>query len=205
MLSLTFNAKQTTYATPGVGTPALVAEGDSRTVANGATSWVTQLSLSTTYTVTNMSTTGSRVALMIGEALTQVDPSFVYGVPKNTAIIWGGVNDAPNGDSVNTIWTNLLTWAMWRRARGFSSGIMTELPATDGVRAAISWNTAYMAPLNTLIRANAATYGYTLIDIQADSRLQDASNATYFQDQLHPTTAGQAVIAGIASAAINAL
>lgn len=52
--------------------------------------------------------------------------------------------------------------------------------------------------LNTWIRANAGTLFYGTPDTQSDARLQDPTNATYFQgDQIHWTAAGQTVAAGI--------
>jgi len=52
--------------------------------------------------------------------------------------------------------------------------------------------------LNTWIRANAGTLFYGTPDTQQDARLQDPTNATYFQgDKIHFTAAGQVIAGGI--------
>lgn len=46
---------------------------------------------------------------------------------------------------------------------------------------------------NSLIDSNAVSNGWTVVDLAGDSRLDDPSDATYYQDGVHPTDAGAAV------------
>jgi len=58
---------------------------------------------------------------------------------------------------------------------------------------------------NGLIRSNAAGMGYKVCDFAADTRIGDAgdeNNTTYYSDTIHPTAAGQQILADIIKSAI---
>jgi lysophospholipase L1-like esterase len=59
--------------------------------------------------------------------------------------------------------------------------------------------------LNTLIKSDATLYD-SLIDLGADSRLQDATNVTYYNaDKVHLTDTGYGVVAALVAAQVSAL
>lgn len=60
---------------------------------------------------------------------------------------------------------------------------------------------------NALVRANAATFGYTVLDYASLPQLSNYSNATYISssDGTHPTSAGYAVMATLQAGTINEL
>lgn len=80
-----------------------------------------------------------------------------------------------------------------RDAAGDAAGVMdTEIPA-----------------YNTLVRNNAATYGYTVCDLAADAMFNaraDASNATnYTADKVHLATMGQDRVVTLLSATLETI
>lgn len=57
--------------------------------------------------------------------------------------------------------------------------------------------------LNTTKLSDPNTHYDVIVDLAGDSRLDDPSNGTYYEDGTHPTTAGNAAIAELMGAAID--
>lgn len=143
----------------------------------------------------NLGIAGQTQATMLSRAAAAVTPYFGAGSGKNVSVLLGGINDLAAGVSAATIYANHLTYLAARKSTGFQTAESTILKATilTGPQ-----ETARQA-LNVLIRGDATKYD-VLFDFDADPRLQDPTNLTYFQpDGTHPTAAGAAVMGGIAA------
>lgn len=139
---------------------------------------------------------------LLADAITRVDPLLQYSGPKYL-VIFAGTNDRfLNGTSGAAIWTLLQTYINARIAAGWLPGnicVGTMLPRqglfeTD------------RTTLNSSIRSNAAGMGYKVADFAADATMGPAgaeNNATYYQDQIHPTAAGHVILANIVKAAFG--
>jgi lysophospholipase L1-like esterase len=145
---------------------------------------------------------GQRVDEMNADAAFQVDGVYpqTSAYTYRVASLLGGINDCYNGDSAATIEGRIQTWWVRARAKGWKVLGMTITPARSVTGAAET----VRQTVNTWIRANHATYCDYFADIDGDSRLQDPENATYFQavDGVHPTAAGQQVIADLIVASL---
>ena len=124
--------------------------------------------------------------------------------PRDAVIYWEGTNEMQvNGTSAADAFALVVTYrnGIWsyspslyictvaaRDLAGDDADLMTRIDA-----------------YNVLVRNNASTYGYTVVDIggmpEFDTRA-DASNTTYYKaDKIHMTTAGQNLAAGKMSTA----
>lgn len=66
--------------------------------------------------------------------------------------------------------------------------------------------TTTITAINTLIRTNWATFADAIADLAANANLSDSTNTTYFQaDNVHLTTAGYGVVAGLVQTALSGL
>jgi lysophospholipase L1-like esterase len=184
----------------------VVADGDSMTsgyLLEAGEAWpsVLGVSLGGAWSVTNHAVTGRPVQTMIDNAGT-VDSQYNAANPENWVVILGGTNDIATGSSSATLMGKLQTYWSGRRAAGFLVAICTIPPCGqyDGTQESIRVAT------NTSIRNSLATYGDALVDFAADSRLDDAFDATYFMagDRTHPTAAGAAVMAELVETQVAA-
>lgn len=142
---------------------------------------------------------GTTTSQFISRAATGIDAAYSsdFGT-RQVCVVFGGVNDGRAGVSAATIWANLQTYCTARRARGYKVLLCTEIDAQDANANANNWHSTVYPALNTLIRAGYASVADDLADLGADSRLQDATNTTYFNaDKLHPNATGSAVIGAI--------
>jgi lysophospholipase L1-like esterase len=180
----------------------IIFDGDSRTI--GTTSpYPTQCMALTSMTAKNYSwynsgVSGESVNDFSANAATEVDANYrsLFGA-HNICVVWGGVNDANAGASAATIYSRLLTYWAARRAAGFKVVACTEIDAQDAGREAVNWHSTLYPALNTLIRSDPHAYD-VLVDLGADSRLQDATNTTYFNaDKVHLTDTGYSVVAAL--------
>lgn len=124
------------------------------------------------------------------------------GVTRNLLMILIGTNDITTGGAFNaaTFVAGLKAYALARKAAN---------PGLKIVASTLPSNTSYQSnadAANTLIRADSSWYD-ALADFAANASIGCtgcAANATYFSDGVHPTAAGQAIMATIAQAAITA-
>jgi lysophospholipase L1-like esterase len=183
----------------------VIFDGDSRTI--GTTSpYPTQCMalagmVAKNYGWWNSGVSGQTVADFSADAATEVDAQrrTTFG-SHNICVVWGGVNDANAGASAATIYDRLKTYWAARRVAGFKVLACTEIDAQDAGRNSVGWHSTLYPALNTLIKSNATLYD-ALIDLGADSHLQDATNTTYFNaDKVHLTDTGYGVVAGLVAA-----
>ena len=185
----------------------VVVDGDSRSTGTWPTDAAALASTARAqpvgFPLNNLAVGGKTVATMITNDTTAADGIRRTDLPKQIAVIWGGLNDDGNGVGADytTIHTRLATWCAARKAAGFRVVVCTEIDcqSVDGL---VRWHTDYLL-LNNLIRANYTTYADALADLGGDARLQDATNGTYFNaDKTHLIAAGYTVVAGIVGAVL---
>lgn len=192
-----------------------LAEGDSLTVGNGTSGWsVYPLQLALLYTdnrmisLPNVATGGETLADMTTEYATQIKPEYDSRKGSNVLLLWGGTNDMARGVggdfSAASAYARLVSYGQTAQADGFKMVAFTILPRQDvGTPAGFE---AERLIFNADVRANYLTFANALADVAADSRLQDPTNATYFNaDLVHLTAAGYAVVAGIVKTAVDSL
>jgi hypothetical protein len=136
----------------------------------------------------------------LGFARWRDSPSCVTGLGKSVAILFAGTNDVANGISPATVANYLASHAALLEAKGCLVGVGTMISRTG--------QDANKDALNPLIRSGANAGGYFVVDFASQPNVgADGaySNATYFQgDGVHPTNAGQVLLAAAASNAVNA-
>lgn len=117
--------------------------------------------------------------------------------------IFAGTNDLSNRASGTivgygtTIWTSyLLPFIQAMQAGGFDGVLVGTMIARQWAGSAtdIAQKEAERLAYNTLIRNNAATYGYTVLDYASLSEMSNYTNTTYFVDGIHPTRLGYYVM-----------
>lgn len=190
-------------------TRAIVCDGNSLTRgygAGGSNSYPTQLKelVSTTYTVINRGVDSQTTDQMEADAATQID-SWLDIFPNNSILIaWEGSNDIQFGASLATAQSRWNTYFSARASAGWASNgcklvACTVIPRGDSSAP----KDAIRDDFNDWLRSNYTDYATHLVDLAADSRLQDTGNTTYFDaDTVHLTTAGYAVVAELVGAAI---
>lgn len=117
---------------------------------------------------------------------------------KNILHVLIGTNDLNSG-TVATTFANLKNYCLARRAAGWTVVVGTLLSRNN--------LDAKVQELNALIRADSTFYS-ALADFAAEPLLGATgayANTTYFADGIHPTTAGYALMAPIAQAAITSV
>jgi lysophospholipase L1-like esterase len=134
------------------------------------------------------------VADMNVDAATELDTKFSTMTPHTPiACLFGGTNDLFFGTSSATTITRIETWLTARRARGFATSFVLPLRrgggAPGGFEAARALVVAHFRP-----GGGGASLVDILIDCCDDARLDDVLDATYYQDEIHPTAAGAIII-----------
>ncbi len=118
---------------------------------------------------------------------------------RNILVVLIGYNDAKNGGvSMVTLYTHIANYCSYMKSAGFEVALCTEI---DGSSNYGGWSDDYLV-LNEMLKADYSFANY-LIDLGADSRLQDHTNTTYFIDGVHPTPLGAEVIGGIIAETLN--
>ena len=187
----------------------VICDGDSMTYGSYASDWYhsypNQLrTINPSISVLNLGVGGQRIDTMLTNAPTVVDPLYMStGVSKSIVICWGGSNDlAVFGRSDTDVYNDIASYCSGRQTTGFKVIVLTILPRTD----CTAGEETYRQSVNTSIRANWATFADALVDVAADTRLDDFNDATYFYtDKIHLTDAGYAVVASLINTAILAL
>lgn len=185
----------------------LIFDGDSITVGAGAaTPYPTQL-LATLGIATNdwinVALSGQTTTNCFSDFDTQIWPYTNSGDP--IYIIWAGTNDLKLGGTAATTWTGIQALAARARTCGFKVVQLTILPRSDaGTPGSFE---ADRQTVNTNIRNNSTLFD-AIADVGADPTIGDAgdeTNATYYQDLVHLTTAGNAIVAGLVQTALSGL
>lgn len=194
----------------GSGTNVFIAfKGDSLTEGSGASpmslsNYVAAMNLPTDYgtVVTNQGHGGAYLYDNTNATDTIAAFTLHSSYKRKIASLWMGVNDSASysGDdspasikaASDIIATNTLTWVSNMRAAFPDCKIMlmTHTPNT------LYWaKNAILTNVNIVIRSSGVAD--VVNDLRADSRLQDPTDTTYFNDGVHLKNAGYAVVAEI--------
>jgi hypothetical protein len=116
---------------------------------------------------------------------------------SNFAILWIGTNDIGNNRPVKDIENAIQAWHIARKAVGWKTITYTILPRTDKKILPMT-DTIFESrrvEINSWIRSTYQHWSDGLVDVAADSRLQDPNNTTYFcADKIHPIGEGLKVV-----------
>lgn len=167
----------------------------------------TLASLNPNNVLTNEARDGYTSAQTLAEISTVVLPVInswstnTHQVKVRAFSVMTGTNDNEQSVSVSTTYANIQSICSSVAATGASVIVFTILPGS-------TVNETNRQSLNALIIAGGAC-SYTIADVGSDSTIGQAgqwSNATYYQaDGLHPTTAGDAIVAGYLRTALQSL
>jgi hypothetical protein len=195
------NARPSMVAMNQIGnsnTGVILFEGDSRTAgtswpfaaADGA--YPSGLKAYGGYGVASLATSGANYVVINARAA-EVDARLVPG-GKNVLVFWAGVNSGALG---TLIYEDQLAYLQARKAAGWKIVWCTEIDANPA-----NWHATNWPALNTKIRAGHSVAD-VLVDLGADARLMDYTNATYFSDGIHLTAAGYGVVKTLVQAGLS--
>ena len=143
---------------------------------------------------------GFIVAGISGYTLDQSAPIWVdpYAMtPGARLIIFAGTNDLNQpGETGASVFAEFVTYFNARLAAGWSASNIIVAEALP--RNASAPDEANRLAYNALLAANAPTYGYQEAPLGTDTVMGQTgqwSNTTYYQDGVHPTAVGQALLA----------
>lgn len=122
------------------------------------------------------------------------------GRAPNILIVNEVSNEVDQGVSEATAKQNMRDLIAQGRASGWRVFFATTTPR-DAAHFSAAQNLA-CANINDFFRNNPSEHD-GFIDWAANANLSDPTNATYYQDGVHPTAAGAAIIAQLTLAAIN--
>lgn len=155
-------------------------------------------------TVNGKTTDGTIVWECFHETRPLCDGLYSNDFDSNFAILWIGSNDLLNNRQVKDIENNIQAWHIARKAVGWKTITYTILPRTTHL---LFPRTAEKSPMtdtifesrraeiNSWIRSTYQHWSDGLVDVAADSRLQDPNNTTYFSpDKIHPVGEGLKVV-----------
>jgi lysophospholipase L1-like esterase len=135
---------------------------------------------------------------------TSADAFYDAGNQANVLCVMWGINDLAGGSSAATTVAALKAWCEDRIATGWTVAVLTILPCNTFGNANTLRNAA-----NVLVRADSSFYDL-LIDVGATSTTMGADaaveNASLYSDGVHPTYAGNQLLAAtIAQALVPSL
>lgn len=118
----------------------------------------------------------------------------------NVLCIFAGTNDISNAGQTGTaVYNTLVSLTSAARTTGYKVIWFTMLD-----RNFTATNEGYRNTFNSNVRSNWSTEADGLVDVDADPRLDDSADSTYFlSDQTHLTSAGAAVVAELAEPVIG--
>lgn len=177
----------------------VVFDGQSLNNSPSATSYPAQLMAGRSVSWCNVAINGTAVDALATSAPARRD--LVLRHMESTVLVFvGGQSDLVLGDSAATLLADMVSYATAARTAGADRVVMATVPPS----------TSYTAPqeaergtLNPLIRASSAWDA--VLDLAAATNLTDASNATYYADGLHWTTAGALAAATAAAPVLDAV
>jgi hypothetical protein len=187
---LTFAGDSITFGTPNTGGAGNYA---------GCWAFLTAAQLGRPMVNYNIGISGQTAATCAGQT---AFPAKTFRSGKfNVVCIAYGTNDLGANATAATTYTNLQTIASQYKSAGFNKVIIGTVMPRNTLFTAGQTHAGYEAArlaLNTSIRAGIGTDFDVLADVGADAIMgNDANinNVTYFQDALHPTLAGNALMA----------
>ena len=206
----------------------IIFDGDSITAGKQSTGHgnypsATMAALSGTYAWSNLGVGSQYVSTIVTNGPTNVDTLWSnYSGSKKIYILFASTNDLANGFSGSSCYTAIKTRCNAAKAAGatkcivattlnrgtFSAGQGSATGADSGQQNAL--NAALRVDFGTQISGKVYSgspgYADVLMDLQAETNLQNTSNTTYFNsDTIHPNNTGYAIIAADAVIALNYL
>lgn len=182
----------------------LVGIGDSITFGQAASSWtslMTALTNPAEFTILRFGFGGIGAAQAAFNMRQLLSHGNTPASPKRIAVVYLGTNDITSGGSAAATLDRIAACCQSARREGFKVVVANMISRTGQ-------ETGKNA-LNALINANYAKWADALADLGANANIGAdgaCNNTTYFQtDKVHPTTAGQQIVADIISAAVNTL
>ena len=163
------------------------------------------------YTVKNVGARGETISTMSGQAASQVDGRRDE-MKRNITVFAAGTNDlsaiavgGPQRDAVQ-VYTDYATYCTNRRNAGSKVVAVTILDRNDQGAYQSTFDNKRDS-VNTYLRANWRSFADALADVDADPRLDDASDATHFYtgDQVHLEDTGCYVYAEVVRNAIRTI
>lgn len=188
------------FSTPSFGSGSILTDGDSRTFgyqSTGGQTYPAQLAaiLGGSPMILNSGWSGITVQTISDNVARKYSEWNEF--TGKVYVLWAGTNDLTTlGASAATVFSNLQSVYAAAKARGMHVVGCTEVGSSTGDKAG----------LNTLLKgaySGGTLNADVLVDLAADSRLQDPTNTTYFADNLHPTNAGYGVIASLFAPALQ--
>ena len=204
----------TTPPAMNIATPQLLAVGDSITAGlNGATPYTSLLNLvnQPAYSITNYGIVGIRLASILSHEANRAAPRCSTSAGPALALLEAGTNDL---DSVNSlspqaVWSSAAAWASVMRKAGCTPFMITMISRSGSGYGSQTMD-ALKDSYDALILQQAKAAGFAaVLDVAANPLMgADGANAstTYFQavDHIHPTTAGNTLLAAAVSNGLNA-
>jgi lysophospholipase L1-like esterase len=177
----------------------IVCDGNSITFGQGVpNSWCTSALFSLpgeTFTITHQNAVpGKLMAAMQSRIAQEVIPLYSVNAPRNTGYVYAGTNDIARGDTAANVWNygiNAIKNTRWKNSKIIWMPMTSRLNQDTG-------KDAY----NTLSNAQCSLYADYCVASDDPLLYADGAyaNVTYFQgDGIHPTTAGQTLLATYAS------
>ncbi len=146
---------------------------------------------------------GARIDDMLEEGPTEVDARFQPEADLNVCLVLAGGGDFRAGVTATSMYESLREYCEQRHAAGFRVIVLTVLPChrTDTFEVT-------RLVFNAMLRAGWDDFADGLVDLGADPRIGDTGDEYdaqfYLADQLHLTTAGNAVMASVAAPVLAA-
>lgn len=186
---------------------ALAIAGDSITAGYGLAdpatqSWGAQLAtLVAARSYTNGGHAGEYSVDMVTRYPADIAPAYSK-VGHPVSILEIGTNDIASGlYTLEQTKDYVEAWGALADAQGWLFGLCTALDRTAILTVSKATFDANRALFNDYVRTDAPCDFF--VDFDTDSRLLLASNTTYYQDGVHPTAAGAAIMATIANVVVR--
>ncbi len=180
----------------------IAATGDSLTNGEGVTPYTSSLSTNVPFTVSNFGIGNITTYLIYPMLATREASVYAPQAPWNIDLYWAGTNDySTGGKTPASAMANVLASCRQLKALGFKTIVADSIDRTT--------QSANVETFASLMRAQALTQCDGFVDLTAVPLLGASganANTTYFQvDGVHLTAAGQVLVAGYMSNAVNAL
>jgi hypothetical protein len=203
-------AKQFNLSATRTPTANIIHDGDS--ISNGqgayATPYFLKSALDAGYSAKDLSVVaigGQILSQIITSAPTQVDPLYNSNLAaKKNVVVMNCLANTVGSTADATVESQIQSYCQARQSAGFKVIVCTSLPRGDKSAA---YETS-RGVINTWIRANYGTFADALADLASEATMGNTgtvSNNTYFQDTVHPTNAGHALLAPYVTTALTAI
>lgn len=163
-----------------------------------------QVAFGTTFNVVNLGVNDRKTSQQLAQLAEKVTGRR-EAARKHFYVCWEITNSLYYEETVSDVIADLKEIGQTQMADGFYVIMCTAIPRNSGTEP--TGHATNMATVNTEVRnpANLGVYWDVVVDLAADSRLQNPENTTYFQDdKVHLTAAGNAVVESLIRAAILA-